>query len=131
MAKKTIDWETAAKNKEVLARAEALVKEGASIGGVLPKDMCDELNALTGNKWSGKKYKEFCDVYDFPWEAEEVVYALFHNGEFPDKKEEELYWKCLKEGKTEEAKIHFGNKKFYEGQMRTLLDICEGKFGRV
>ena len=28
-------------------------------------------------------------------------------------------------------KIHFGNKKFYEGQMRTLLDICEGKFGRV
>lgn len=47
------------------------------------------------------------------------------------KKEEELYWKCLKEGKNDEAKIHYGNKKFYEGQMRTLLDICEGKFGRV
>ena len=62
MAKKTIDWETVAKDKEVLSRAEALVKEGAAMGGVLPKEMCDELNALTGNKWTGKKYKEFCGL---------------------------------------------------------------------
>ena len=94
MAKKTIDWETVAKDREVLARVEDMVKEGAAVGGALPQEMCDELNALTGNKWTGKKYKEFCDVYDFPWEAEEVVYVLFHNGEFPDKKEEEWFaWK--------------------------------------
>jgi hypothetical protein len=30
MAKKTIDWETVAKDKEVLARVETLVKEGGS-----------------------------------------------------------------------------------------------------
>ena len=37
MAKKTINWETVVKDREALARAETLVKEGAAMGGVLPK----------------------------------------------------------------------------------------------
>ncbi len=85
MAKKTIDWETVAKGREVLSRVETLVKEGAAINGALPQEMCDELNALTGNNWKGSKYKEFCDTYDWPWAVEEVVYALFHNGKYPEK----------------------------------------------
>ncbi len=121
MAKKTIDWETVAKDKEVLSRAEALVKEGAAMGGVLPKEMCDELNALTGNKWTGKKYKEFCDVYDFPWEAEEVVYALFHSGKFPDKKEEEMFaWKIEESIDSDQDAIAF----FYMCQYEDDSERC-------
>ena len=121
MAKKTIDWENVAKDREVLARVEDMVKEGAAMGGVLPKEICDELNALTGNKWTGKKYKEFCDVYDFPWEAEEVVYALFHNGEFPDKKEEEWFaWKIEESIDSDQDAIAF----FYLCQYEDDSEKC-------
>lgn len=47
------------------------------------------------------------------------------------KKEDELMWKAIKENRQEDAKIHYGNKRYLEGQMRTLLDICEGKYGPV
>lgn len=47
------------------------------------------------------------------------------------KKEDELMWKAIKENRTDDAKIHYGNKRFLEGQMRTLLDFCEGKYGPV
>lgn len=121
MSNKTINWETVVKDKEVLARVEALIKEGAAMGGVLPKEMCDELNTLTGNKWTGKKYKEFCDVYDFPWEAEEVVYALFHNGEFPDKKEEEWFaWKIEESIDSDQDAIAFFNFCQYEND----IELC-------
>ena len=121
MAKKTTNWETVAKDRELLARAEALIKEGAAIGGAFPKEMCDELNALTGNKWTGKKYKEFCDVYDIPWEAEEVVYALFHNGEFPDKKEEEWFaWKIEESIDSDQDAIAF----FYLCQYENDSEKC-------
>ena len=121
MAKKTTNWETAAKDRELLSKVEALVKEGAAIGGALPKEMCDELNTLTGNKWTAKKYKEFCDVYDFPWEAEEVVYALFNNGEFPDKKEEEWFaWKIEEPFESDQDTIAF----FYLCQYEDDSEKC-------
>lgn len=47
------------------------------------------------------------------------------------KKEDELMWKAIREGRLEDAKIHYGNKRFLEGQMQTILDICEGKYGSV
>lgn len=47
------------------------------------------------------------------------------------KKEDDLMWKAIKENRQEDAKIHYGNKRFLEGQMRTILDICEGKYGKV
>ena len=121
MAKKTTNWETAAKDRELLSKVEALVKEGAVIGGALPKDMCDELNTLTGNKWTAKKYKEFCSVYDFPWEAEEVVYALFNNGEFPEKKEEEGFaWKIEEPFESDQDTITF----FYMCQYEDDSERC-------
>ena len=121
MAKKTTNWETAAKDRELLSKVEALVKEGAAIGGALSKEMCDELNTLTGNKWTAKKYKEFCDVYDFPWEAEEVVHALFNNGEFPDKKEEEWFaWKIEEPFESDQDTITF----FYLCQYEDDSERC-------
>ncbi|MBR4112762.1 MAG: hypothetical protein IKK53_06990 [Ruminiclostridium sp.] len=43
MAKKTTNWETAAKDRELLSKVEALVKEGAAIGGALPKVKCAKI----------------------------------------------------------------------------------------
>ena len=62
MAKKTTNWETVANDKEVLSRVETLVKEGAAMSGDITQEMCDELNALTGNGWKSSKYKEICDT---------------------------------------------------------------------
>ena len=94
MAKKTSNWDKVSKDKEVLSRAEALVIEGAAVKGELPQELCDELNSLTGNSWKPAKYKVLCDSYDFPWTVQEVVYALFHKGKYPEKKQEEIYtWK--------------------------------------
>ena len=45
------------------------------------------------------------------------------------KKEDEKMWQAIKENRPDDAKIHFGNKRYLEGQMRVLLDICEGKYG--
>ncbi|MBR6102121.1 MAG: hypothetical protein IKP95_06825 [Ruminococcus sp.] len=108
MAKKTTDWDKVSKDRELLARAEALVKEGSSIKGELPQEICDELNALTGNGWKAAKYKEFCDTYFWPWEADEIVYALFHNGKYPDKKEEELHaWSIEESFESDQDAIAF------------------------
>jgi len=45
------------------------------------------------------------------------------------KKEDEKMWQAIKENRPDDAKIHYGNKRYLEGQMRVLLDICEGKYG--
>ena len=91
MAKKTTDWGKVSKDKELLSRAEALVKQGAAQGDSLSQEICDELNSMTGNGWKTDRYKELCFTYDWPWTVQEVVYALFHNGEYPDKKEDEIH----------------------------------------
>ncbi|MBR6045131.1 MAG: hypothetical protein IKP47_05805 [Ruminococcus sp.] len=108
MAKKTADWSKVSADREMLARAEALVKEGAGIKGELPQELCDELNAMTGNGWKAAKYRELCDTYDWPWTVEEVVYALFHGGKYPDKKEEEFYaWKIGESFESDQDAIAF------------------------
>jgi len=91
MAKKALDWEEISKDREVIGRAEALMKEGSAISGELPQEMCDELNTLTGNKWKPAKYKKFCDLFDYKWTPQETVYALFHKGNYPDKTEENIF----------------------------------------
>ena len=91
MAKKTTDWGKISKDKQLLEKAEALVKLGAQAKGALPQEICDELNALTGNGWKAAKYQEFCEAYDWPWTVQEIVYALFHGGEYPDKTEYEIH----------------------------------------
>ena len=91
MAKKTIDWSQVSKDRKVLSRVEELVKEGAALQGPPTKEVCEELNTLTGNNWKPGKYQEYFFAYDFPWTVEEVVYALFHAGKYPEKKQEELY----------------------------------------
>jgi len=50
----------------------------------IPKEIVDELNRLTGNSWDSDTYIEYCcEYYESPNSLAEVVYALFHEGEFP------------------------------------------------
>ena len=127
MAKKTVNWETVANDKEVLSRVETLVKEGAAMDGDITQEMCDELNTLTGNGWKSSKYKEICDTLDWPWEMEEVVYALFHGGKYPEKKEEEWFgWKIEESIDSDQDAIAF----FYLCQYENDSEKCN-KYDQV
>ena len=52
---------------------------------------------------------EYCaGYYESPWTLEEVVYALFHDGKFPDKKEQDLYaWNIEQSVDADEEVISF------------------------
>lgn len=87
-----MEWKDILKKGKKIKRVEKLVDMAAETYFDFPKDICDELNELTGNTWEGKEYIPYCAGYwESPWSLEEVVYALFHDGEFPDKKEEKIY----------------------------------------
>lgn len=87
-----LDWEKVVQNKELLSKVEKLVNEVADTFHDFPQEICDELNHLTGNDWTGDNYIEYCAEYwESFWTLEEVVFALFHDGDYPDKIEEELY----------------------------------------
>lgn len=87
-----LDWEKVVQNKELLSRVEELVDKVSYTFHDFPQEICDELNQLTGNDWTGEHYVEYCaEFWDSWWNLDEVVYALFHDGDYPDKKEEELY----------------------------------------
>ena len=79
-------------DKELLSRVEELVDEVADTFHDFPSEICDELNRLTGNDWTGDNYIEYCAEYwESFWTLEEVVFALFHDGDYPDKTEEDWY----------------------------------------
>lgn len=90
-----LDWEEVVQNKELLSKVEELVKKVSYTFHDFPQEICEELNLLTGNNWTGDDYVEYCAEYwDSWWNLDEVVFALFHEGNYPNKKEEELYaWK--------------------------------------
>ncbi len=86
-----LDWDKVKKDKALLKKVEKIVDDVAEIYYDFPDDICDELNRLTGNDWDGDEYIEYCAEY---WESsdglESVVYALFHDGEYPNIIEKEL-----------------------------------------
>lgn len=88
---------------------EELVDKVGDIFHDFPQEVCEELNRLTGNDWTGDNYIEYCAEYwETCWTLEEVVYALFHEGEFPDKIEEELFaWNIEQSIDNDEAVISF------------------------
>ena len=87
-----LDWEKVVKNKELLSQVEELVNKVADVYYDFPQEICRKLNRLTGNDWTGETYLQYCaGFWESPWSLEEVVFALFHDGQFPDKREEDLY----------------------------------------
>lgn len=79
-----LDWDKVKNDRALLKRAEKIVNKVSHVHYDFPEDICDELNRLTGNDWSGDDYIDYCAEY---WETlyslEAVVYALFHDGEYP------------------------------------------------
>ena len=87
-----LNWEEVVQNKELLSKVEELVEKVSYTFHNFPQEICDELNRLTGNNWTGDHYVEYCAEYwDSWWNLDEVVFALFHDGDYPNKKEEDLY----------------------------------------
>ena len=80
------DWNEVKKDKELLMKVENLVNEAGDYFDNLPADICNQLNELTGNNWDLETNCEYCaEWWESPWNLNQVVYALFHDGEFPDK----------------------------------------------
>ncbi len=79
-----LDWNKVKNDKTLLKKVEKMVDDASLIHYDFPDDIRDELNHLTGNEWSGDDYINYCSEY---WESlyslEAVVYALFHDGEYP------------------------------------------------
>lgn len=86
-----LDWNTIKDNKELIKQVENLVEEVSEIYFDFPEDMRGQLNKLTGNSWSGDNYIAYCAEFWSSSTLEETVYALFHDGDFPDTKERELH----------------------------------------
>lgn len=127
-----LDWDKVVQNKELLSKVEELVGRVADTFHDFPQDICDELNRLTGNEWTGDNYIEYCAEYwESWWTLEEVVFALFHDGDYPDKKEEDLYdWK-IGQSIDEDADVisffRFGKYKKYENESKKIgkYDVIE------
>ena len=85
------NWEKVIQDKELLSKVEDWVR-GLSIDS--PQEIFDEMNRLTGNDWSREQYESH--IFDYPdfYDWEEVAYALFHDGNYPERKSEDLEaWK--------------------------------------
>ena len=79
---------------ETIKRLEELVEEISSCYDTIPEDIYNELNQLTGNDWKPEEYIEYCAEYWSSGSLEETVYALMHNGDYPDNQYVTIYvWK--------------------------------------
>jgi len=77
---------------KVTERLEELVQKIDYNGhrATIPEEWIKELNDLTGNDWPEEGYKEYCVEYNCT--LEETVYALLHEGRYPDWVENELHF---------------------------------------
>ena len=82
------NWEKVIQDKELLSKVEDWVR-GLSIDS--PQEVFDEMNRLTGNDWSREQYESH--IFDYPdfYDMEEVVYALFHEGNYPMRTREDIF----------------------------------------
>lgn len=95
-------------DKKVIARLEELVEEISGCYNSIPKDILTELNDLTKSGWTEEEYIEFCAEYWSRSTLEETVYALLHDGEYPDNVDCDLYfWNTRKALDIPDEKIMF------------------------
>jgi len=97
-------------DEKVIERLEELVHKISYAGyrAPIPEECLNELNDLTGNGWTEEEYKEFCVEYECRSTLEETVYALLHDGEYPDNIDQTLYfWKNNTEVDLPDKEIRF------------------------
>ena len=80
-------WEKVLQDRELLAKVEDFVR-GLVIDS--PQEVFDEMNRITGNAWTRKEYELHCFDYPDFYDMEEVVYALFHDGNYPPRTREDF-----------------------------------------
>lgn len=81
-------------DEKIITRLEELVEQISECYASIPENALVELNELTGSGWTEEQYIEYCAEYWSRSTLEETVYALLHDGEYPDNPEDELYfWK--------------------------------------
>lgn len=85
-----LDWDLVKDDKELIKQVEKLVEDVCEIYFDFPEDVREQLNKLTGNSWSGENYIEYCAEFWSSSTLEETIYALFHDGDYPDIKEREF-----------------------------------------
>lgn len=95
-------------DKKTIERLEELVEKISECYTSIPVEILNELNDLTKNEWTEMEYIEFCAEYWSRSTLEETVYALLHDGEYPDNVETELhFWKNRKKLDLPDEKIMF------------------------
>lgn len=77
-----------------IKRIETIVEEIEYSPRSFPEEYIEELNCLTGNSWTKEEYLEYCQEFYSRSTLEETVYALLHDGNYPDNRETDVY--CLK-----------------------------------
>lgn len=98
-----------------LLKLEEIVEKISECYTSIPEDILLELNNLTGNGWTEEEYIEFCAEYWSSSTLEETVYALLHDGEYPDNRTKDLYfWKAKRELELSDEKIMFKLRKLPE-----------------
>ena len=102
-------------DKIVIERLEELVEQISACFTVVPPEIIEEMNNLSKNEWSEKEYILYCAEYWSRSTLEETVYALLHDGEYPENVDEELYfWKSNKNIDLSDEKIMFKLRKLPE-----------------
>lgn len=109
-----------------LLKLEEIVEKISECYKSIPEDILEELNNLTGNGWTEEEYIEFCAEYWSSSTLEETVYALLHDGVYPENRETELYfWNAQKELELSEKQIMFKLRKLPEEVDEDLIGDFE------
>lgn len=116
-----------------LLKLEEIVEKISGCYTSIPEDILAELNHLTGNEWTEEEYIEFCAEYWSRSTLEETVYALLHNGVYPENREKELYiWKAKREVELTDEQIMFKLRKLPdevdEDVTSSFEDLSVGEF---
>lgn len=102
-------------NKDIIVRLEALVESISECYTSIPTEKVEELNELTKNSWSEEEYIEYCAEYWSCSTLEETVYALLHDGEYPENVIEKIYlWKKKQDIALSDKSIMFKLRKLPE-----------------
>ena len=113
---------------KIAERLEELVHKISYNGyrASIPEEWLTELNDLTGNNWPEEGYKEFCVEYECRSTLEETVYALLHDGEYPENRTKDLYfWQAKRELELSDEQIMFKLRKLRKEVIENLNDDFE------
>lgn len=116
------------KEINIIKQIEKLVNKVADCHNSIDSKDVEKMNELTGNNWDGDVYAEYCCEYWSHNSLEETVWALMHNGEYPDCEEEEIcFWKVKKNADISDVDIYEGFRYGRNGKVKNKLETLPVK----